>query len=92
MTSSMKAPALCWVPPDTRCRMARVPVALSSTVSWLSPCTQRQSPPSVTTCVTPSVFDHCTDPPAEVVGTCWSRDMRPMLRGGVDGGTARKVL
>src|SRR5436309_6103325 len=86
------APRLCCVPPDTRASVTRVPVVASRPFSTLSPRTHRQSPPAVNHCVGPNALDHCTRPPTLLVGTLWFSVIRPMLRGGVAAGTARKLL
>jgi hypothetical protein len=92
MRSCTNSPRLRCVPPEIRDSVTRVPVTASSASSSLSPSTRRQSSPAVKNCRPPIGRDHCAMPPTPVVGTSWFSVMRPMLRGGVAAGTARKLL
>ena len=90
--SCTKTPALRCVPPETRFNTTCVPVVPSRPSSSLSPSTQRQSAPAETTWRPSNVRDHCVITPVPLVGTLWLSVIRPMLRGGVAAGTARKLL
>ena len=46
----------------------------------------------MTSCFAENAFAHCAMPPTALVGTVWFSVIRPMLRGGVVAGTARKLL
>ena len=95
MTSWTNTPWLCWLPPAKRLVITVAPRVASSTSSWLSPSTQRQSAPAVKKCFPASPFDHVTIPPTPVTGTVWFSVIRPTLRRTVTAGgagTARKLL